>query len=271
VSQATRAYLFYLPLNSPFFSINPVSKVAILVSLGILALLYVNVFFQLILMAATVLLLLAAKTSLRRIWKFILVVAFTTVFFALSFIFLSQIPGRVTYITWPWGFYVTDATIVTWLAQSLRFQVMALASMLFFSTTRDSDIVDALRFLRLPYNAAFMTALTLRSCTMFLDDWRTINEAMTSKGVDLKKGSVIQRVKKQLFIIWPMMFVMFSRVKDIAFSIESRGYGSFKNPTKFRVIAWNKADIFVLAVSAGSIISLVIYLYVLGLRLPTTI
>jgi energy-coupling factor transport system permease protein len=106
---------------------------------------------------------------------------------------------------------------------------------------------------------------------MFLDDWRTINEAMTSKGVDLKKGSVIQRVKKQLFIIWPMMFVMFSRVKDIAFSIESRGYGSFKNPTKFRVIAWNKADIFVLAVSAGSIISLVIYLYVLGLRLPTTI
>jgi energy-coupling factor transport system permease protein len=194
-----------------------------------------------------------------------------TVFTVWSYLLLTRIPGNIQLVTWPWGDYVTESTVYVMLAQIFRWQALALSSILFLSTVTDSDIIDVMQFFRIPYTVSFMLSLTIRSVSMFLGDWTTIKEAMTSKGVDFQTGNPISKVRKQLFVMWPLVYLIFSRVREIAFAIESRGFGSFKKRTRYRVITWNPIDWVAIIVCIAAIASLVVLHFVMGLNLPLTV
>lgn len=267
-SSRVRTFLFYLPSSSPFLKINSISKTMMVVTFGILALLYVNVIFSMTLTCILIFLFTISKLGLKQTWKWFILIIWMTVFTVWSYLLLTRIPGSITLMTWPWGDYVTESTVYAMLAQMFRWQALALSSILFLSTVTDSDIIDVLQFFRIPYTASFMLSLTIRSVSMFLGDWTTIKEAMTSKGIDFQTGNAISKVRKQLFVMWPLVYLIFSRVREIAFAIESRGFGSFKKRTRYRVITWNLADWVIIFACIAVIASFVIWHFILGINLP---
>lgn len=71
-------------------------------------------------------------------------------------------------------------------------------------TTDFSSLIHGLRKLRIPYPAAFMIGLTLQIIPIMIHEFQTISSAQRSRGLELEKGGLIQRIKNYSKILFPL-------------------------------------------------------------------
>lgn len=260
---STRSFLFYLPKHSPFHKLNPLSKIAIVLAISFIALMITDFEINLWIMIVAFILLLLTRVPLSHLKTPLLSVLFMMVTLTLMYSLLSRIPGQYMYIVFPWGTYFTENTLVYALTIVFRVMSMVFATLLLLSTTKDTDIIRGLSAVKIPYVICFTLSLAIRSISMFADDWYTILEAYRSKGMDLSKGSILERLKNYVGALIPLVVLTLNKVRDIDFAAESRGFKiSGKGRTQFETIKWSIIDVFAFAIS---ILSFLYFYLVYGL------
>ncbi|MCD6515185.1 MAG: energy-coupling factor transporter transmembrane protein EcfT [Candidatus Odinarchaeota archaeon] len=247
---SSRSFLFYLPKKSPFHKLNPLSKLAIVFSISFIALIIRDFELNFWVMIVTLLLLLSTRVPLKHLKTPLISVTFMMITLTFMYSLLSRVPGERVYIVFPWGTYFTENTLVYGLTIVFRVMSMVFATLLLLATTKDSDIIRGLSAVKIPYVVCFTLSLAIRSISMFADDWHTILEAYRSKGMDLSKGSIIERLRNYVGALIPLVVLTLNKVKDIDFAAESRGFRiSGKGRTQFEKIKWAISDVFVFVIS----------------------
>ncbi|MBD3352282.1 MAG: hypothetical protein GF364_12415 [Candidatus Lokiarchaeota archaeon] len=109
---------------------------------------------------------------------------------------------------------------------SLRFVNLIIVFSIIFQTTPPDDITQALTKMHISYNIAFSLSLAFRFIPTIAKEVTTITQAQKSRGLQIRKGGVIQQLQNLFPLLIPLILNSIQRAYFVAESLESRSFGA---------------------------------------------
>jgi energy-coupling factor transport system permease protein len=241
----------YADKGTVIHKLNPWCKLAWIASVFILALLFDNPVYLLLLFLSTLPLVLAA-----RIWKewaslmkfFLLLCLVIIVINALASNrgshVLYQIPFAIPLLGAP---KITLEAILCGVGNSLRLLAIVSAFTILTFTIHPDDLMLVLMKAKLPYKSVLVTSLSTKFVPALIGDAQCIADVQRSRGLEFDKGSRIQKVKNHMAIAIPLLSNSLDRAVQVAEAMESRAFGSGKNRTFYKELTMSRLDVVTLA------------------------
>jgi len=184
------------------------------------------------------------------------VVVFTHLTLSKSWENIEKIKGVLIAITVGtiiiWGFFapgetkilgpITLESLIYGVGMTLRLQLMIMAGIIFLSTTRNEEIAIAMTKLGASYSFAFAVSTAIRLVPTIVGTGETIMQAQRSRGLDLDKGNVLTKIKKQLPLLIPIFLSTIRSNNQLAMALESKGFGALGKRTNYLNPKANRVD-----------------------------
>ncbi|MEM3694167.1 MAG: energy-coupling factor transporter transmembrane component T [Candidatus Bathyarchaeia archaeon] len=158
-------------------------------------------------------------------------------FFA-SFIFIINLITGYLYS----GLLLTSETIFYSISMTLRFIILMESFSLFFLTTIPDDLSLALEKMGIPHDFCFAFTSAIRFVPDLALEIQSIMDAQKSRGLELEKGSFMERIRNYIPILVPMLIRSFQRSLELAEAMESRAYGAMKKRTSLYELKMVRSD-----------------------------
>ncbi len=139
----------------------------------------------------------------------------------------------------------------------IRFITMLAMGLLVLAATRVEDLAAGLQRLGLPFRAAFSLTLAFRLLPLVAAGAATIVEAQACRGLDLRRGGPIGRLRRLLPLLIPLVLSSLRSADGLAVALESRGLGMHTRRTSLDPGRFRASDAAALAVSAGVAVAVV--------------
>ncbi|MHB1392085.1 MAG: energy-coupling factor transporter transmembrane component T family protein [Clostridia bacterium] len=109
------------------------------------------------------------------------------------------------------------------LVSYIRILSLLFASIFYFSTNRERDILAGFRAAKLPFMASYFIGLSLRSAGMFIDDLHTIREAEQARGLDSSIMTFSGKLKHYSMYMIPLFTLALRRGDEISNALFAKG------------------------------------------------
>lgn len=213
------SYAIYVPLETPLHRLNPAAKITLALSVMVIMLVTTTLAAGLVVLAVEIGLLAFSRASVRLIFPFVRAALALSVVFAISWLVFVH-AGRPVFGTWG----PTDKAVIAAASAALRVVAMVLASALLLFITSETELLQGLRRLRVPYVACFTLMLSIRLLPSLTEDLSVIRQAQMCRGFELQRGSFIRRARRSITGIVPLVAIAFRRVETLARALESRAF-----------------------------------------------
>ncbi|MBS7609327.1 energy-coupling factor transporter transmembrane protein EcfT, partial [Candidatus Bathyarchaeota archaeon] len=137
---------------------------------------------------------------------------------------------------------LTSETIFYSLSMTLRFIILMESFSLFFLTTIPDDLSLALEKMGIPHDFCFAFTSAIRFVPDLALEIQSIMDAQKSRGLELEKGSFMERIRNYIPILIPMLIRSFQRSLELAEAMESRAYGALKKRTSLYELKMVRSD-----------------------------
>jgi energy-coupling factor transport system permease protein len=237
----------YLDRDTWVHRLDPRTKMLLLIGAFVLAFLFVNPLYGLVVLAIVLAFGYAAQSlvNLKRIWFVLLMIAVMTV------ILWTLFGSGETPLIW----LVEREALLYGIGAALRIDIMIVAGMIFLSTTRNEEIATGLVKLGIPYRFAFAVSTALRLVPTIAATGATIGQAQRSRGLDLESGNLIQRVRKNTPLLIPVFVSTIRSTNVFSMALESKGFGASPQRTYFLKIELTRRDVLVLVSFAALLVA----------------
>jgi energy-coupling factor transport system permease protein len=237
----------YLDRDTWVHRLDPRTKMLLLIGAFVLAFLFVNPLYGLVVLAIVLAFGYAAQSlvNLKRIWFVLLMIAVMTV------ILWTLFGSGETPLFW----LVEREALLYGIGAALRIDIMIVAGMIFLSTTRNEEIATGLVKLGIPYRFAFAVSTALRLVPTIAATGATIGQAQRSRGLDLESGNLIQRVRKNTPLLIPVFVSTIRSTNVFSMALESKGFGASPQRTYFLKIELTRRDVLVLVSFAALLVA----------------
>jgi len=239
--------LRYEDKETPIHRLNPFCKLSWLGSIFILALIFNNPLYLLLLFLSTLPLIIAARVW--REWAYLMKFA---LYLCLAIIAINTlVSSHGSHLLWeaPFGIPLIGAPVITLEAiffgvgMSLRLLTIISAFAILTFTIHPDDIMLAMIKMKLPYKSVLVTSLSTRFIPTLIDDAERISQVQRSRGLELDRGKLRQRIKNRMAIMIPLLSNCLDRTVQVAEAMESRAFGSGEKRTFYKEIKLSKSDI----------------------------
>ncbi|HIH69513.1 energy-coupling factor transporter transmembrane component T family protein [Methermicoccus shengliensis] len=139
---------------------------------------------------------------------------------------------------------ITLEALVYGLMMSVRLLAILSAFAILTFTVHPDDLMLLMLKLKVPYRSVLVTSMSTRFLPTLIEDARTITDVQRSRGLEVDRGNIIQRIKNRVPILVPLVANSLDRAVQIAEAMESRAFGSSKKRTFYRELElsrWDKA------------------------------
>ena len=137
----------------------------------------------------------------------------------------------------PLTLVVSDWTVYVAATKVLGYSAMVLLTFLLILTTRDIEMIGALRKVpRMPYAICLFSSLGLRSLSIAVIDFLTIRQAQVARGANVQKKNFLAKVKDVAYLSVPLIANMLRRSTEISDALSARGYEMGANPSVYREV-----------------------------------
>mgnify|MGYP003699979539 CR=1 FL=1 len=231
----------YMDKDSILHKLDPRTKIFIMLISFAIALMFSSLSLLLILSFLVILYGALGKvlSNLKRIRVILIMIAIMSVIlWALTY------PGT----TRLWG-PVTKEGIIYGIAIGIKFDVMIIAGMIFLSSTKIEEISLGLVKLGIPYRPAFAFSTAVRLVPMIVSTSYIITQAQKSRGLDLDTGNILQRIRKYIPLLIPVLISVIRQANILAMALESKGFGYSDKRTSYLEIKFEVRDYVFLAVA----------------------
>lgn len=144
---------------------------------------------------------------------------------------------------------------------ALRFLALSASLSLFFMTTSPDEISLMLESISLPREYAMLITMSFRFVPTLAQDVESVMHALQSRGFELEKGGILQRVRNYVYLMVPLVIFEVRRSLMAAEALEARGFGSLKKPTSYAYLRFTALD--------GAVIALItLYALIFALIIP---
>ena len=257
----------YKDRGTALHKLSPFCKLAWLVTIFVLSLVFDHPLYLLLLFLSTVLPVLAA-----RVWREWLSFMKFALYLALAIVIINALVSQQgSHILWQAAFkipvvgapLITLEAIVFGIGMVFRLLAIISAFVLFTFTVHPDDIMMAMIKLKLPFKSVMVASLSTRFVPTLIDDVERIGAVQRSRGLELDRGKLTQRIRGRMAIIIPLLANSLDRTVQVAEAMESRAFGSGSRRTFYKKLELGKLDIPVLA-SSFLALSLGIFMRVEG-------
>jgi len=254
----------YRPSDSFGHRLDPRGKILFAVFLMIISIFTSSALFYLLIVSGIIILLLLSKIPFSAIAAnakpFVILVAFTA---AYHLIFSARDTSTVFDL---FGLRLTEGGL--YMAASFSLRLLVFVGIAFFVslTTLPSDMAEALVGWMKPLgkigvpaaDISLIVFIAMRFIPVLAEEFDTIRKAQIVRGVDFS-GGLIKKGKKMIFLLIPVFQSAIRRADDLAVAIESRGYISGSERSRFNLFHWGWIDLWFLT----SAVILVAALYII--------
>lgn len=237
----------YVDRKSIFHSLDPRTKIVLCTTIMVVSLIFNHPLFLAFTFVFVVTLSFIAKIHtefLSRIRLLVAVVIFAFVLWTLAYRLSLFVPHKEVKILLKLGPIIIDELSFLY-GISMPFRVLVLIGtpLLLFMTTAFTDMTLALVKLRLPYTGAFTISLSLRLVTSIFNEAHTIRDAQLSRGLELEKGSLLQRIRNYIPIISPLVSKVMKMEDQLSISMETKAFGAYPKRTYYKDLKMTGLDI----------------------------
>lgn len=156
------------------------------------------------------------------------------------------------------GRILTTEILELSLAMTVRFIALITTFSIFFLTTSPDKLSLALEKARVPYELCFAFITAIRFVPVLAEEAQTIIDAQRARGLELERGSFIQRIRNYLPVLLPLIINSIRRSLELAEAMESRAFGAIKRRTNLYELKMTRNDYYILLLS---IIAFLLVLY----------
>jgi energy-coupling factor transport system permease protein len=224
-------------VTSAFEGINPVAKLSAVMLLSLCLILSLDWVSGAVALAFEAVLLPFAGVPARRFWFRTLPVWIAAPLTGLTIALYGEVSGAVYFEFW--AMRVSDGSLELAIATVLRVLAIGLPAVVLFLTVDPTALADGLaQVWRLPNRFVLGALAALRLVGLFLDDWRSLEEARRARGVG--DTGRIRRLPGQAFAL---LVLSIRRGSKLATAMEARGFGSgiertWARPSRFGGREW---------------------------------
>ncbi|WP_048149334.1 energy-coupling factor transporter transmembrane component T family protein [Palaeococcus ferrophilus] len=148
---------------------------------------------------------------------------------------------------------------------AFRLGSMALITFSLLLTTKQKELVLGFIKLGMPYEIGLTLTIALRYIPTLYILATNIMDAQKARGLELEKGNFLQRARKTVPILVPLIVSSIKTAHELAIALESRGFGAGKKRTLLHDIEMKGRDYAALAVLMAGFAVLMFLRYRYGL------
>ena len=243
----------YKDKGTAIHRLNPFGKLGWVTSIFVLALIISNPVYLLLMFLATLPMVIMAKVW--REWASVMKFAF---YLCLAIIVINAlVSSHGAHVLWqaPFRLPIIGAPVLTVEAvlfgagMSLRLLAIISAFAMLTFTTHPDDLMLSMIKMKLPYKSVLVTSLTTRFIPTLIDDVERISDVQRSRGLELDRGNLFQRIRSRMSILIPLLSNSLDRTVQVAEAMESRAFGHGKKRTFYHEVKQSKLDVGILIVS----------------------
>ncbi|NLV25784.1 MAG: energy-coupling factor transporter transmembrane protein EcfT [Methanomicrobiales archaeon] len=231
--------LQYIPGKSPLHSLNPVTKLLLVILIVALCVLSSHITFLCFLIAVLVIgaFFSGLINELKNQVHFLLLLSF----FLVLLTSLTVQEGEVLFTILPShnpseaGYGITMGGLMFGVLLSLRFVVMITAFQLFVVTTKPSDLVTGLLAFRLPVDYILMLLIALRFIPSLQLEAKRIHEAQLCRGYNPGTG-ISGKIMSMKPIMIPLVANSLAKTQVLGLTLDMRGYRARKKLPFHRLV-----------------------------------
>ncbi len=238
-----KTVLGYVPIQSPIYALHPVTRIIIYLAMSFVPLLIQMPEANLLLLIGTLCMFKFSRIDMRQLKVYVPMMILVACFITFSYtVFPTKMIGESPIVVYGLKFY--GFSIMWAVMVYIRIITLLLASIFFFSTNRERDILVGLRCLRVPFAVSYFLGLTLRSAGMFLEDYGIVKEAEKARGLDMDNEKFLTKISHFPMYMIPLFTLAIRRSEDISIGLYAKGteikgtYNGMKRPdylrTKFK-------------------------------------
>lgn len=218
-----RTLLGAVPVFSPLYKLHPVTRLFILFSLGMIPIFIDLPEINFVIIIFILLWLYWARVDFKTLRIYLPLVFTVALFmFTVSILLPTSDPSYHKFYFLGITFYLES---LYWtFASYVRLIALILGTVQYFATNRESEILVAVRTLKVPFVVTYFLSLSIRSASMFLEDFRTIRQAERARGLDERSLAFNDRVKLYGMYLIPLFSLAIRRTDEISNALYARGY-----------------------------------------------
>lgn len=244
---------FHIKRDSALHRLNPLTKLALVFALVLLA--FLAPFYwtpHLLAVLAVPILSMIGRVGREYFWA-----ALRLILPAAAFLFFMQALFQPVGEEILFAFYFLDVTresLLFALGNAARIFVMVSAFTLFLLTTHPSELMSDLTRRGLPGQFSYVIISTLQILPQMQARAQTIIAAQRSRGLDTE-STFLKRAGSVLPLVGPLVFGSLAEVEERAIAIEARGFTSKSRKTSLREIPDTGADQFLRWISLALVLA----------------
>ncbi len=219
-----KTLLGYVPNESPIYAVHPFVKLYFLLVVSLFPMFVSAPDWNIILMVVIILLMWISKVNMSTLKIYIPVaISMGTIIF-LSYTVLGGTHPEFELLARIWGinFYwerIRDALVVYF-----RVLPMIFTMVFFLSTSRERDIIVAMRSIKVPFVVTYIFAMALRSAGMVLEDFGIVRQAEKARGFDPAGKSIAYKIRQYVMYMVPLFALSLRRSEEFTNALVARGY-----------------------------------------------
>jgi len=230
---------FYIKRDSLIHSLNPFTKLTLVISFILIA--FFGVWYW---TAVFLILFILLLSQVAKVFREYVGVAARMLLPIAGFLFLMQsffLPGGKTEL-WNLGFFsLKTENIQIAFLNATRIFMLVSTFLLFLLTTHTSELMGDLTRRGIPPQIAYVVVSTLQILPQMQSKAQTIIAAQRSRGLDTE-SSFIKRIGALVPLVGPLVFGSLVEVEERAIAIEARGFTSKKVKTSLYEIPDRSSD-----------------------------
>ena len=219
-----KTLLGYVPEESPIYRVHPFVKLYFLLVVSLFPLFIEAPEWNAVILIVTLLLMVLSRVDMGTLKIYIPVAISMGSIILLSYtVFggrqpqyfeLFQVFGLPIY----WE-RIRDAVVVYF-----RILPMISTMVFFLSTSRERDVIVAMRSVKIPFVVTYIFAMALRSAGMVLEDFHIVRQAEQARGFDTKGKSLAYKIRKYIMYMIPLFALSLRRSEEFTNALIARGY-----------------------------------------------
>lgn len=236
----------YVPADTFFHRLNPVTKIVWFVLMTILLLTQESLIIIFILTIYVFLSAAASELTFKHIIRKLRWILLFVVISVVINVLFNAIPSEQEQILfYIWDPYIPVRRLAVYFALRTSLWILALSTcgLIFMHSTAPQDIVYGIRKLGLGYKVAYSLMVGLRYIPLIQDQTRSVVIAQKARGLDRKNSTSLKRTLAMIRDrMVTSLILIFRNAGSTAMSMELRGFGRSENRTNTYSIKFSRRD-----------------------------
>jgi energy-coupling factor transporter transmembrane protein EcfT len=266
-----KTLLGYVPDESPIYNVHPFVNLFFMLVVSLFPMFIVPPEWNFALILLLLFLMWYSRVNMRTLRIYIPVAVSMGTIILISYTVLGGTHPEYE-LLWQLGSVniywerLRDALIVYF-----RILPMIFTMVFFLSTSRERDVIVAMRSIRIPFVVTYTFAMALRAAGMVMEDFQIVRQAEQARGFDTKGKSLPYKIRKYVMYMIPLFALSLRRTEDFTNALVARGYaftGEASHVKRADYVLthyrFKTADIILTAIIALSFIAVLYIRYALG-------